>query len=433
MEKRCGIGLSSTILVLLLLLGTFFVVTPGTSVADQDGDYTYTTDGHVATITGYTGAGGAIVIPSTLGGYPTAAIGLMAFSNKGSLASIIIPSGVNSIGGWAFVSCASLVTVSMPDGLVSIGDSAFAYCSALTSLSIPNSVSSIGEGAFFGAASLTSVNMPSNLTTIGQYAFASTSLSSLTVPANVTSIGDQAFNALTTLAAIDVSEDNAFYCSVDGVLYDKNATTLIQCAGGKVGGLIIPDSVTSIGDYAFNGCDSLSSVAIPDSVTSIGMTAFRYCDSMTSVNIPGGVTTIKDSTFQQCSSLTCIVIPDSVTTIEYNAFGGCGSLTTVTLGRGVVSIGNGVFFDCTSLTSITFLGLVAPTTVGTDWIADTSPEIKGHAYADSNFPKPGNDFHGLIMGDELSQSDSTMLLLIIMAIAILAIIMAAIMIRGSRK
>ena len=354
MGKRSGIHVRSTIFVLPLLLGAFFVVATGTAVGDQDGDYTYTTSGSpaVATITGYTGAGGAITIPSTLGGYATVAI-----------------------GDEAFYDCTSLTSVTIPSGVTSIGASAFAWCTSLTSVTIPNSVTSIGNYAFQHCGALTSVTIPSGVTSIGRGAFQYSALTSVTVPSSVTSIGKDAFDFCTSLTAINVDAGNANYASIDGVLYNKAVTTLIQCPGGKAGAFTIPSSVTSIGDFAFSGCFSLTSVTIPDSVTSIGYAVFYYCPSLTSVTIPNSVTSVGDFAFSGCTSLTSVTIPNSVT-----------------------SVGDRAFLNCTSLKSIEFLGLVAPTTVGVDWIAGTDAGIRGHAYAASNFPAPGGVFHGLMMG-----------------------------------
>ena len=116
---------------------------------------------------------------------------------------------------------------------------------------------------------------------------------------------------------------------------------------------MIPSSVTSIGNYAFSGCSSLTSITIPSSVTSIGDGAFCQCSSLTSITIPSSVTSIGNYAFSGCSSLTSITIPSSVTSIGDGAFCQCSSLTSITIPSSVTSIGNYAFCECSSLTSIT--------------------------------------------------------------------------------
>ena len=227
------------------------------------------------------------------------------------------------------------------------------YSSEVKSAVIADGVTSIGNEAFYHCTSLTSV----------------------TIPDSVTSIGDRVFSYCTSLTGIWVAEGNSHYSSdASGVLFNKDKTTLVQCPGAFAA-YTIPDSVTSIGRYAFYGCTSLTSVTIPGSVTSIGVyafdscaslisvtipdgvtsigdSAFDYCTSLTSVTIPGSVTSIGDSVFYHCTSLASVTIPDSVTSIGRYAFAYCKSLTSVAIPDGVTSIGEKAFSQCTSLTSV---------------------------------------------------------------------------------
>ena len=240
----------------------------------------------------YKGEGGDVVIPDGV-----TSIGDSAFWWCRSLTSVTIPDSVTSIGEHAFAECDSLTSVTIPDSVTSIGDGAFQMCSSLTSVTIPDSVTSIGEYAFYFCYSLTSVTIPDSVTSIGEHAFeACYSLTSVTIPDSVTSIGGWAFESCSNLESIAVSAYNTAYASEDGILYTHDMKTLLCCPGAKTS-VTIPDSVTSIGGWAFEWCYSLTSVTIPDSVTSIGEYAFAWCESLTSVTIPRSVTKIGENAF----------------------------------------------------------------------------------------------------------------------------------------
>ena len=271
---------------------------------------------------------GHITIPSTLGGYYVTSIGDYAFYNCSRLTGVTIPDSVTSIGYGAFYGCSGLTSVTIPDSVTSIGDWAFGYCRGLTSVTIPDSVTSIGDYAFYYCSGLTSV----------------------TIPDSVTSIGSSAFYGCSGLTNISVSIGNPAYKSVDGLLLSKDGSTLIHGINGNV---TIPDSVTSIGDYAFYNCSGLTSVTIPDSVTSIGYSAFSGCRGLTSVTIPDSVTSIGDWAFGHCSGLTSVTIGNGVTSIGSDVFCSCSGLTSVTIPDSVTSIGSYAFEYCHGLTSVT--------------------------------------------------------------------------------
>ena len=269
-------------------------------------------------------------------------IGDCAFGGCISLTSVSIPDGVISIGFAAFESCSLLTGVTIPNSVTGIGDYAFGYCSSLISVTIPGSVTSIGEAAFAGGStsvnvsrenknycsvdgglydkqkttifhpgkiqngafrvpdgvnrigdsaffdctSLTSVIIPKSVTSIGSLAFLGCiRLTNVTIPDGVTSIGDAAFAGSST--SVNVSRENKNYCSVDGGLYNKQKTTILHPGKIQNGTFRVPDGVTSIGDYAFDGYRSLTNVTIPDSVTNICYGAFLDCIKLTDVYYDG--------------------------------------------------------------------------------------------------------------------------------------------------
>ena len=266
-----------------------------------------------------------------------------------------IPDSVTSIGGSAFAGCTGLTSITIPDSVTSIGNWAFCGCTGLTSITIPDSVTSIDYGAFSGCTGLTSITIPDSVTSIGGSAFSDcTGLSSITIPDSVTSIGSYAFCDCTGLASITVSGGNKNYDSrnnCNGIIATASNTLISGCKNTD-----IPDSVTSINDYAFHGCTGLTSITIPDSVTDIGGSAFEGCTGLTSITIPDSVTNIGGFAFSGCTGLTSITIPDSVTSIDNGAFYGCTGLTSVTIPDSVTSIGYRAFYGCTGLTSVCFMG-----------------------------------------------------------------------------
>ena len=230
--------------------------------------------------------------------------------------------------------------------VTTIGDEAFSFCSALTSVSMP-SVTTIGDEAFYRCYALTSVSMPS-VTTIGDNAFSDClDLTSVDIPASCTSIAGNPFQGCQSLEEIVVDENNPNYSSADGVLYDKDKTTLIGWPTAE-GEIDIMPSVTTIGEEAFRYCFALTSVSMP-SVTTIGDYAFNACEALTSVSMPS-VTTIGDEAFMYCNALTSVSMPE-VTMIGLNAFSDCSALTSVSM-PSVTTIGDEAFYSCDALTSV---------------------------------------------------------------------------------
>ena len=295
----------------------------------------------------------SITIPNSV-----TSIGGRAFYGCSGLTSVNIPNSVTSIGGEAFYDCSGLTSITIPNSVTSIGEWAFHGCTSLTSIVvasdnpkydsrnncnaiietafntliagcnnsfIPNSVTSIGGSAFTGCVGLTNVTIPNSVTSIGSDAFYGCSgLTSVTIGNSVTSIGYAAFDECTSLTRVNVS-DIAAWCNIEFGDWYANP---LQCAGhlylngSEITELTIPNSVTTIGNYAFYGCAGLTSVTIPNSVTSIGDFAF-CCHGLTSITLGNSVTNIGDGAFGS-GSLTEIyslaLIPPTIALSTYGMY-----------------------------------------------------------------------------------------------------------------
>lgn len=246
----------------------------------------------------------------------------------------------------------SIKTVIIEDTVSSIGNFAFAS-SAISSVTIGSGVTKIGKSAFRGCEFLTEISIPEGVSEIGEFAFSYTRLINITIPSSVSVIKDQAFSYCSSLTDITVDSANASYCDVEGVLFNKNQTTLIQFPVGKAkSSYTVPETVTTIGNSAFEFCSGLASIVLPSNLTKIGNRAFYSCSTLDSISIPNSVTTIGDSAFQNCTFLKSIVIPDSVTSLGEFAFSSCRLLERAVVGKNVTEIKKNTFANCSALTSV---------------------------------------------------------------------------------
>ncbi|MGA2541103.1 MAG: leucine-rich repeat domain-containing protein, partial [Verrucomicrobiota bacterium] len=282
-------------------------------------------------------------------------IGQQVFFACTSLANVTIPGSVTNLGLVAFGYCTNLTSVTIPESVTNLVSGVFEQCISLTNVTIPSTVTSIGFEAFFNCASLSSVTIPGSVTSIGVYAFdGCTGLTNVTIPGSVTNIGAAAFGYCVSLIAITVDAQNSFYSSVNGVLFDKSQTMLLQYPGGLAGGYTVPGGVISIASGAFRGTGpipagfisvesqafdgtGLTTVTIPASVTYIGSNAFAECRHLASVFFTGNAPTADSPVFASDNNPTVYYLPG--TAGWSSTFGGLSPV----LWNPVIQTGDGGF------------------------------------------------------------------------------------------
>lgn len=377
------------------LLGLALIALAPSAIAQ----FTFTTNNNALTITGWTGAGGYVEIPSFTNGLPVIEIGDNAFYLKTGITNVIIPSSITSIDSQAFLDCFGLISVAIGNNVTNIGSYAFWRCSALISVTIPSNTTSIADRAFCSCTKMASINVdplnanyctmdgvlfdkkvsmliqypggknggytiPNSVIKIGDYAFFDcAALTSVTIPYGVTYIGYRAFSLCSSLEAYNVDLMNSAYSSIDGVIFNSEQSKIVLFPAARHGSYTISNSVTSIESEAFAFCYWLTNVTICNSVTNIGDKAFDGCTRLTSFIIPDSITSIGLGVFSACGTLRDVSIPTSVTNIGAYAFQGCNQLARITIPDSVTSIEDVAFYNCIGLTNVYFKGN-APTIGG---------------------------------------------------------------------
>ncbi|MDR2090486.1 MAG: leucine-rich repeat protein [Clostridiales bacterium] len=356
-----------------------------------------------------------VIIPAIYKGQKTVRIADYGFECQEHIMSVKIPNGVTSIGYGAFYECYGLTEINLPDSLTSIGDSAFYSCKSLTEIDFSNTnLTTIGEDAFYSCKSLTEIDFSkTNLTTIGDWAFdRCESLNRIDFPGGLTYVDQSMFERCYSLASINVSADNEAYMSdEDGVLYNKTQTDLIYYPQGKTASrFTIPSSVTSIADYAFEDCISLTEINfhlglttigyaafyncglfeidLPDNLAAIGASAFSHCPNLTKIDLPDNLTTIGGYAFSHCPNLREISFPDNLTTIGDGAFAFCDKLTQIIIPEKVTIIGYRAFEGCGDLTIYAKAGSLPDDGWNSSWNISNHP-----VYWYSGAEKSGNYWH----------------------------------------
>ena len=258
-------------------------------------------------------------------------IGKQAFAGcTTGITSVSIPEGVVCINDSAFYACEVLADVNFPNSIERIGTQAFMFGRALKDVTFGSSLKTIGEDAFVGCHSITTLTIPDKVEYIGRRAFSSCKgLKTVTIGSGATSIGNDAFTSCISLEEMTVSPENPAYCSADGVLFNKDKTTLLNYPAAKTGDYVVPGSVTEIGLRAFYDCEGLTAVTLPEGLITIGQANFGHCIGLKEVVIPNSVTSIGSTAFSLCTGLTKVTIGSGVTTIGAMSFMSCTALTTI--------------------------------------------------------------------------------------------------------
>ena len=280
-------------------------------------------------------------------------IGEKAFARLDNLKNIDIPDSVTNITTLAFYRCNGLVSVQVPGSVTAIKNGTFRECNNLKKVILNEGVAKIEDSAFVFCSSLEQIKLPQSLMSIGSGAFDNcTSLISVELPDNAI-ISSNTFKECKNLSDIVISDTNNNYIVKNGILYNKNMTRILcYPAGIKDTEFFVPDTVKTIGDFAFYGTKALESINIPDSVTNIGTDAFGECSGLKEVVIPDSVTSMGEAVFYKCTSLEKVKLSVNITSPNPAVFQYCSNLKEVVLSENMRFLGDFMFSYCTQLTNI---------------------------------------------------------------------------------
>lgn len=278
-----------------------------------------------------------------------------AFNDCKNLSSIIIPDTVEYIGSNVFTDTAffgnqdnwkngALIldylliaadryytgVFNVPDGIRTIADDAFTNCSQITEVTTPDSLKHIGQNAFFDCQKLTNISIGKSVETLGR----------------------GPFRMCTALQSVTVNNENKYFAAADGILYNKQLSSVLRCPQKTVGKVTLPDSVTKINSYAFEFCSELESVEIPSGCVFIGDSAFAYCEILSDVTIPESTEYIDINAFSYCNRIASVSVPDNVRHLGRCAFTCCTNLKEVRIGNGVTVITDSLFESCEKLKKV---------------------------------------------------------------------------------
>lgn len=355
-----------SVFIVLTGLLPFSVKTSAKNIIDN-GDFKYVVleDEKSVKILKYSGSSLYLKLPEQVDGYRIVEIGTSAFRHNTEIKELEISSSVQTVGISAFEGCTSLISIHIPSSVRTVKSSAFSGCRLLAETIMDDGIDTIDDYAFAGCLSLKSVTIPNSVNIIGESAFYNcTSLEKINFPKSLKYIGG---NALENTAWMK-NQKGEYVIAGDGILIKYTGTDKVKSISDKIKTigcyafaenkklteLILPPSVTKIGDSAFENCTALETVYMPETISKIGPRAFYNCTSLRSAPLPKELQKVSRECFAHCSALAKIEIPSGVTSVEKSAFEGCSALLSVGMTTGLKEIKETAFKDCTSIGRLVF-------------------------------------------------------------------------------